>query len=484
MSWKKVYNIKRNFYIKGEPMKRSYTAKNIWEEKNHDDIQNYSKGYIDFLSKAKTERLANKVVLEMAEKSGFKKYEDVLKSGSIKSGDKIILNQKNKSAVLMVIGTEPIKNGMNIVGSHIDAPRLDVKPMPLYEDGNMAFFKTHYYGGIKKYQWTAISLAMHGVVFTKDGKQVDISIGEDDNDPVFFINDLLIHLASDQMQKNAMKVVEAEQLNVVVGSIPLVTDEKEEKELKNKIKENILKFLNEKYQIEEIDFARSEIEIVPAGKAREVGFDRSMIAGHGHDDRVCSYANIHAILNVENPKYTAVCLLADKEEVGSQGNTGMQGRFFENMVAHLIALQEDYSDLKTRDALENSKMLSADVNGAYDPSFPDVWEKQNTAKISEGITISKYTGSRGKSGSNDANAEFLAEITKIFDDAGVIWQMGELGKTDQGGGGTIAYILANLGVEVVDCGTSMLSMHAPIELVSKADAYMTFKGYEAFFNKK
>lgn len=461
-------------------MSRSYEAKNIWEQKDRKDIMNYSQGYKDFLSNAKTERLACKIAAKMAEKAGFKTYEEVMKSGRIKAGDKIILSHRGKSAVLAVIGEDPIKSGMNIVGSHIDAPRLDLKPMPLYEEGNMAMFKTHYYGGVKKYQWTTLPLAMHGVVFTKEGKKVEISIGEDDDDPVFYINDLLIHLAQDQMKKEASKVIEAEQLNVVVGQIPLSTDDKD---IKCKIKENVLKFLEEKYGIEEIDFARAEIEIVPAGKARDVGFDRSFIAGHGHDDRVCAYAALSAILNTKKPQKTAVCLLTDKEEVGSQGNTGMQGRFFENMTAHLIALQEDYSDLKLRDALDNSKMLSGDVNGAYDPNFPEVWEKQNTAKVAEGITISKYTGSRGKSGSNDANAEFLSEVTCIFDKAGVIWQVGELGKTDQGGGGTIAYILANLGVDVVDCGTSMLSMHAPIELVSKADAYMTFKAYDAFLNR-
>jgi len=461
-------------------MSREFKAKNIWEEVDHSLIMDYGKRYMDFLDKAKTERLAVKEVVRLSKEHGFVDYDEVMKKGSIKAGDKIIYNHKGKSAVLFVVGEKPIEDGMNIVGAHIDSPRLDIKQNPLYEDTNVALLKTHYYGGVKKYQWTTIPLALHGVVFTKDGKCVEISFGESDDEPVLYINDLLIHLSADQMEKKANKVIEAEQLNIVVGQIPLKTDDKE---VKSKVKENILKILEEKYGISERDFATAELEIVPAGKSRSVGFDSSFIAGHGHDDRVCSYAGVEAIFNVEDVEKSAVCLLTDKEEVGSMGNTGMQSRFFENMVANLISLQTDYNDLKIRRAIENSQVLSADVNAAFDPTFPEVMEKLNAAKVAQGVTISKYTGSRGKSGSNDANAEFLSELRMLFDKNDVIWQTGELGKGDQGGGGTIAYILANLGAEVVDCGTSMHSMHAPIELVSKADAYMTMKAYNVFLNR-
>lgn len=461
-------------------MSREFKPKNIWEEVDHSLIMDYGKRYMDFLDKAKTERLAVKEIVRLANQNGFIDYNEVMKKGNIKAGDKIVYNHKGKSAVLFVVGKKPIEDGMNIVGAHIDSPRLDIKQNPLYEDTNVALLKTHYYGGVKKYQWTTIPLALHGVVFTKDGKCVDISFGESDDEPVLYINDLLIHLSADQMEKKANKVIEAEQLNIVVGQIPIKTDDKD---VKNKVKENILKILEEKYGISERDFATAELEIVPAGKSRSVGFDSSFIAGHGHDDRVCSYAGVEAIFNIGEVEKSAVCLLTDKEEVGSMGNTGMQSRFFENMVANLISLQGEYNDLKIRRAIENSQVLSADVNAAFDPTFPEVMEKLNAAKVAQGVTISKYTGSRGKSGSNDANAEFLSELRMLFDKNDVIWQTGELGKGDQGGGGTIAYILANLGAEVVDCGTAMHSMHAPIELVSKADAYMTMKAYNVFLNR-
>ena len=460
-------------------MTREYKLKNVWNEVEHKDIMDYALRYMNFLDNSKTERLATKEIVRLAKEKGFKDYEEVLKSGKLSVGDKIIYNHKGKSAVLFIVGQRAIKDGMNIVGAHIDSPRLDLKACPLYEDSNIALFKTHYYGGVKKYHWATIPLAMHGVVFTKDCKKVEISIGELEDEPVLYINDLLIHLSADQLEKKASKVIEGEQLNVVVGQIPL----KEENGVKNPIKENILKILEEKYSITEQDFMTAELEIVPAGKSRHVGLDSSFIAGHGHDDRVCAYAGVEAILDIENPQTSAVCLLTDKEEIGSVGNTGMESRFFENMVANLISIQEDYNDLKIRSSFEKSQVLSADVNAAFDPTFPEVMEKLNSAKIGLGVTLSKYTGSRGKGGSNDANAEFLAQVRKIFDDNNIIWQTGELGKVDQGGGGTIAYILANLGAEVVDCGTSMLSMHAPIELVSKADAYMTFKAYRAFLNR-
>ena len=461
-------------------MSREFKPKNIWEEVDHSLIMDYGKRYMDFFDKSKTERLAVKEIVRLANQNGFIDYNEVMKKGNIKAGDKIVYNHKGKSAVLFVVGKKPIEDGMNIVGAHIDSPRLDIKQNPLYEDTNVALLKTHYYGGVKKYQWTTIPLALHGVVFTKDGKCVEISFGESDDEPVLYINDLLIHLSADQMEKKANKVIEAEQLNIVVGQIPLKTDDKD---VKNKVKENILKILEEKYCISERDFATAELEIVPAGKSRSVGFDSSFIAGHGHDDRVCSYAGVEAIFNIGEVEKSAVCLLTDKEEVGSMGNTGMQSRFFENMVANLISIQGEYNDLKIRRAIENSQVLSADVNAAFDPTFPEVMEKLNAAKVAQGVTISKYTGSRGKSGSNDANAEFLSELRMLFDKNDVIWQTGELGKGDQGGGGTIAYILANLGAEVVDCGTAMHSMHAPIELVSKADAYMTMKAYNVFLNR-
>ena len=461
-------------------MSREFKPKNIWEEVDHSLIMDYGKRYMDFLDKSKTERLAVKEIVRLANQNGFIDYNEVMKKGNIKAGDKIVYNHKGKSAVLFVVGKKPIEDGMNIVGAHIDSPRLDIKQNPLYEDTNVALLKTHYYGGVKKYQWTTIPLALHGVVFTKDGKCVEISFGESDDEPVLYINDLLIHLSADQMEKKANKVIEAEQLNIVVGQIPLKTDDKD---VKNKVKENILKILEEKYGISERDFATAELEIVPAGKSRSVGFDSSFIAGHGHDDRVCSYAGVEAIFNIGEVEKSAVCLLTDKEEVGSMGNTGMQSRFFENMVANLISIQGEYNDLKIRRAIENSQVLSADVNAAFDPTFPEVMEKLNAAKVAQGVTISKYTGSRGKSGSNDANAEFLSELRMLFDKNDVIWQTGELGKGDQGGGGTIAYILANLGADVVDCGTAMHSMHAPIELVSKADAYMTMKAYNVFLNR-
>lgn len=461
-------------------MKREFEAKNVWNEVDNKLIMDYGKRYMNFLDNAKTERMATKEIIRLAVEHGYKNYEEVVKRGKIEVGDKIVYNHKGKSVVLFVVGKKPIKDGMNIVGAHIDSPRLDIKARPLYEDGNMALLKTHYYGGVKKYQWTTIPLALHGVVFTKEGRCIDISFGEDENEPVLYINDLLIHLSADQLEKKASKVIEGEQLNVVVGQIPLQT---QDKDVKNYIKENILKILEEKYGISEEDFMTAELEIVPAGKSRHVGLDSSFIAGHGHDDRVCSYAGMEAIFNVEDVETSAVCLLTDKEEIGSVGNTGMESRFFENLVANLISMQEDYNDLKIRNAFAKSQVLSADVNAAFDPTFPEVMEKMNAAKIGHGVTISKYTGSRGKSGCNDANAEFLSELRQIFDKNKIIWQTGELGKTDQGGGGTIAYILANLGAEVVDCGTSMLSMHAPIELVSKADAYMTSRAYHAFLNR-
>ncbi|WP_138158790.1 aminopeptidase [Peptoniphilus catoniae] len=456
-----------------------YKDKSIWQfvdRSEYDEIYSYGERYKNFLDESKTEREACKYIIKKAEEKGFKSLDKAVKDG-VKPGDKIYINNKGKSAALFVIGKDLTK-GMNIVGSHIDVPRLDLKQRPLYEDGELAMFKTHYYGGIKKYQWTTIPLALHGIIFTKSGKKIELSIGEDENDPVFYINDLLPHLSADQNDKKLRDAISGEELNVVVGHSTFGIDEE-----KDPIKKLILAKLNERYSIVEEDFIVAELEVVPASKARDVGFDRSLIAAHGHDDRVCSYANLEAILAIEEPEITAVSLFVDKEEIGSVGNTSMSAKFFENAVAEIIASMGDYSDIFTRRAMANSKVLSADVTAAVDPDYKDVMDLKNAAKLGYGIAMSKYTGSRGKSGSNDANAEFLSELRDLFNKNKIVWQSGELGKVDKGGGGTIAYILAEHGAEVVDLGTAMLSMHAPIELVSKADAYMTSKAYRVFLNQ-
>lgn len=461
-------------------MNNVYKRENVWlnvdnvEEK---EIFSYGERYKKFLDEAKTEREACEVIITAAEKKGFVNFEDAVKKG-LKKGDKVYLNFRNKAAVLMVMG-EDLEQGMNIVGSHIDVPRLDLKQVPLYENGNLALLKTHYYGGVKKYQWVCSPLALHGVFINNKGEKVNVVIGENDNDPVLFINDLLPHLGKDQMKLTMDEGIKGEQLNAVLGHSGFGSD----KDSKNPVKDKILGLLNEKYGMTEEDFISAEFELVPAGKSRDVGLDRSMIAGHGHDDRVCSYANLEAILSVENPEITAVSLFVDKEEIGSVGNASMESLFFENMIAEIFAQSGINPFFKTRKSLERSKVLSADVTCGFDPSFPEVGDTLNTALIGNGVTISKYTGARGKGGCNDANAEFVGEIRNLFNENNVIWQTGELGKVDQGGGGTIAYILAKYGAEVVDCGTPMLSMHAPIELVSKADAYMTFKAYKSFLNR-
>lgn len=469
-------------------MDLSYKQKSAWENLTKAELSELGKlsdSYLDFLNNGKTERECTVEIIKQAKKHGFKSLEEVIKSGSAKKGTKVYLNNKEKSVVLMVLGDD-ITQGMNIIGAHIDSPRLDLKQMPLFEESNMAFLKTHYYGGVKKYQWTTIPLAIHGVIFTKEGKKVDICIGEDEKDPVLFINDLLIHLSKKQLQETMSEGITGEQLNILVGNQKPVAKEKKDKddkkeESKNPIKDNILKILNEKYGIIEEDFRVAELEVVPAGKARNVGFDSSLIAGHGHDDRVCAYTSLKAILEVEAPKRTAVALFADKEEIGSVGNTGMQALYFENMVAEIAALNKNYRDIDVRRAFANSYMLSADVSAGFDPAFPSVFEKMNSAYVGNGICINKYTGSGGKGGSNDANAEFLQRVRKIFDDNKVVWQTAELGKIDAGGGGTIAYIIAKYGAEVVDCGVPVLSMHAPFEILSKADLYMAYKAYSAFY---
>lgn len=458
----------------------TYKFKNVWEEITETEkkgVFDFSDEYKTFLDNGKTERECVDEIVKIAKVNGFRNLEEVIENNEeIKPGMKIYANNKGKAALLLIVGQNQIEKGMNVVGTHIDSPRLDLKPFPLYEDGELALLKTHYYGGIRKYQWASLPLALHGVIFKKSGEKINIVIGENDDDPVFFITDLLPHLAKDQNQKKLNEGITGEGLNIIVGNIPLG-----DKDIKDKVKFHVMKILNEKYGIEEDDFTVAEIEAVPAGKTRDVGLDRSLLGGYGHDDRVCSFAALKAILEIENPKKTCVSFFADKEEVGSQGNTGMQSMFFENMVAELIGLQnKNYNGLLLRRAFLATKVLSGDVAAGFDPTYPDVLDKRNAAFMSKGVSIIKYTGARGKSGCNDANAEFIAEVRKIFNDNNVIWQIGELGKVDQGGGGTIAYILANYGAEVIDCGTPVLSMHAPFELVSKADLYMTFKGYKAF----
>ncbi|MBU5677837.1 aminopeptidase [Alkaliphilus sp. MSJ-5] len=452
---------------------------NAWEQLKDGELERvfeFGEAYKYFMDRGKTERECVDEIIKQAKTNGFVSLDEVMDRGVVKPGDKIYAENKGKAVVLFVIGTEGIEKGMRIVGSHLDAPRLDLKAYPLYEDGGMALLKTHYYGGIKKYQWVATPLALHGVMIKKNGEKISIVIGEDDQDPVLYISDLLPHLAKDQMSKNMGEGITGEGLNVIIGNIPYQGDDVDEK-----VKLNILRLLNEKYGIDEDDFTVAEIEIVPAGKSRDVGLDRSMIAAHGHDDRVCSFAAYQAVFEIQNPKNTIVGLFVDKEEVGSMGNTGMESMFFENTVAELLNLQGTTSYLGLRRSMSNSKVLSGDVTAGFDPNFPDVLDKRNASFIGKGVTLTKYTGVRGKAGSNDANAEFLAEVRGIFNNSDVTWQVGELGKVDQGGGGTIAYILANKGAEVVDCGTPMLSMHAPIELISKVDLYMTYKAYKAFY---
>ena len=434
-----------------------------------------SAAYRKFLDKGKTERECVKEIVKLAQKAGYKDIEKIIsKDKKLKAGDKVYAVNMKKSVALFQIGKTPMEQGMNILGAHIDSPRLDVKQNPLYEDTDFAYMDTHYYGGIKKYQWVALPLAIHGVIVKKDGSTAEVVIGEDENDPVLCITDLLIHLSGEQLEKKAAKVIEGEQLDILVGSRPLAGTEKES------VKANILKLLEDKYQITEEDFLSAELEIVPAGKAKNSGIDSSMIMAYGQDDRVCAYTSLAAMLEVEDPERTTCCLLVDKEEIGSVGATGMQSRFFENVTAEVMERTGKYSELLLRRCLANSCMLSSDVSAAFDPLFAGSFEKKNAAYFGRGMVFNKFTGARGKSGSNDANAEYFAKIRRVMDDAGVAFQTAELGKVDQGGGGTIAYILALYGMEVIDCGVAVLNMHAPWELTSKADIYETKKGYEAF----
>ena len=447
------------------------------------EVYDFAENYRVFLSENKTERECVRTFVAQAKEAGFISLEEAVAKGStLKPGDKVYADHMGKSLALFVIGSAPISEGMNILGAHIDSPRLDLKQNPMYEDNDMVLLDTHYYGGVKKYQWVTLPLAMHGVVAKKDGTVVEINIGEQASDPVVGVSDLLIHLAGEQLEKKGNKVVEGENLDVLIGNLPAdQTDE--EKSAKERVKTQILELLKQQYEIEEEDFLSAEIEVVPAGAARDYGLDRSMIMGYGHDDRVCAYPSFEAILQMETPERTSVCLLVDKEEIGSVGATGMHSRFFENMVAEVLDRCGAYSDLALRRALQHSRMLSSDVSAAYDPNYPSVSEKKNAAYFGRGIVFNKYTGSRGKSGSNDANAEYIARLRRIFDDHGVAFQTSELGKVDQGGGGTIAYILANYGMEVIDSGVAVLNMHAPWEIISKVDLYEAYKGYVAFLRE-
>ena len=456
--------------------------KNAWlsyGESDEKEMEKLAKDYRAFLDAGKTERECVTELVREAEANGYVSLEAKQAAGEkIQPGDKVYAVGMKKIMALFHVGQEPLEKGMNILGAHIDSPRLDVKQNPLYEDTDLAYLDTHYYGGVKKYQWVALPLAIHGVIAKKDGSVVNVTIGEDENDPVVYITDLLIHLAGKQLQKKAAEVIEGENLDILIGSRPLSesTDEKK----KEAVKSNVLRILKEKYDVEEEDFLSAELEIVPAGKARDCGLDRSMVAAYGQDDRVCAYTSFVAMMEMDAPKRTSCCLLTDKEEIGSVGATGMQSRFFENTVAELLDGMGCYSDLALRRTLRNSSMLSSDVSAGYDPAYGECFEKKNAAYLGRGIVLNKFTGARGKSGSNDANAEYVAEVRRIFDNHQVAFQTAELGKVDVGGGGTIAYIAALYGMNVIDSGVAVLSMHAPWEVTSKADIYEAEKAYKAF----
>ena len=448
---------------------KAYTKKELKE------LNQLNKEYRRFLDEGKTERECVALAVRMAEEAGYENLADLVASGKkIKAGDKVYSVGMKKMISLFQIGRRPLEDGMAILGAHIDSPRLDIKQNPLYEEGGFAYLDTHYYGGIKKYQWVTLPLALHGVVVKKDGSVVEVNIGEEEKDPVFCVTDLLIHLAGERMEKKANKVIEGEELDILFGSMPLKGEEKEA------VKKNVLEILKDKYSMEEEDFLSAELEVVPAGKARESGIDASMIMGYGQDDRVCAFTSLKAMLEVEDTEYTTCCLLVDKEEIGSVGATGMQSKTFENTLAELMNVMGEYSDLALRRCLSNSKMLSSDVSAAFDPTFKAAYEPKNAAYFGKGMVFNKFTGARGKSGSNDANAEYFAGIRRILEDKKVAYQTAELGKVDVGGGGTIAYIMALYGMEVIDCGVAVLNMHAPWEIVSKADVYETKKGYMVF----
>lgn len=460
--------------------------KNAWKkypEGKREEVFAFGDKYKKFISNCKTERECVTELIEQAKAAGFEDLKDILASGrTIKTGDKIYAENMGKLLALFVIGKESLEKGMNILGAHVDSPRLDLKQVPLYEDTELALLDTHYYGGVKKYQWVTLPLALHGIIVKKDGTKVIVNIGEKEEDPVFGVTDLLIHLAGEQLEKKAAKVIEGENLDVLVGSIPFESEE-EEKKAKETVKTNVLNILKEQYNIEEEDFLSAEIEVVPAGKARDYGFDRSMIMGYGHDDRVCAYSSFAAIAETDVCEKTSVCLLVDKEEIGSVGATGMQSQFFAYTVAEILDNMEGFHQIKFNRVMSNSKVLSSDVSAAYDPLYASTMEKKNCAYFGNGLVFNKYTGSRGKGGSNDANPEYMAELRRIMDDNEVAFQTSELGKVDQGGGGTIAYILANYNMSVIDSGVAVLNMHAPWEIISKVDLYEAKRGYGAFLKE-
>lgn len=470
--------------------------KNTWElyeKKQLKELEKLNKEYRQFLDNGKTERECIDVIVNTIEAAGYRELEEMVRGGeALKEGDKVYSVCMNKSIAMYKIGKKPISEGMNILGAHIDSPRLDVKQNPLYEDNGFAYLDTHYYGGVKKYQWVTLPLAIHGVVVKKDGTTVEVNIGEEEDDPVFFISDLLIHLAGEQLEKKAAKVIEGEALDIIVGNKPLLIEKNKEEDknadgkkekVKEAVKAGVLDILRETYDFEEEDFLSAELEVVPAGKAREAGFDRSMILAYGQDDRVCAYTSLQAMLDVKKCEKTICCILVDKEEIGSVGATGMQSRFFENSVAEVMNLLGEYSELNLRRALSRSNMLSSDVSAGFDPSYGSYFEKKNAAYLGGGMVFNKFTGARGKSGSNDANAEYIAHIRNIFEKKKINFQTAELGKVDVGGGGTIAYILALYGMNVIDSGVAVLNMHAPWEATSKADVYETYRGYKAFLEE-
>ena len=470
---------KHSVDLKGET--NNMERRNAWMIYTADqlkELDQINSRYKVCLDEGKTERECVRLTVKEIEKKGYRNLKDI--KGSLKAGDKVYAVCMGKSIAMFQIGKEPLENGMNILGAHIDSPRIDVKQNPLYENEDLAYLDTHYYGGIKKYQWVTLPLALHGVIVKTDGTVQKVNIGEKEDDPVFVVTDLLIHLAGKQMEKKASTVIEGEKLDLLIGSRPLEKEEGLDEDEKDAVKANVMKILTDYYNMEEEDFLSAELEIVPAGKARDCGLDRSMILAYGQDDRVCAFTSLFAMLDVEDVERTSCCILVDKEEIGSVGATGMHSRFFENVVAELVALTEGESDLKVRHALQNSKMLSSDVSAAYDPMYAEAFEKRSAAFFGRGLVFNKFTGARGKSGSNDANAEYLAEVRRAMNAEDVSYQFAELGKVDLGGGGTIAYIMANYGMEVIDSGVAVLSMHAPWEVTSKADVYEAYRGYKSF----
>ncbi len=466
MEKKEAEELKKKLFNKKE---------NGWKSKTDEqksEIQVYAEGYIDYMNCSKTEREIVASSKQVADEHGFR---DIASMDTLKPGDKVYWINRDKSMYLAVIGDEPLENGLNIIGAHADSPRLDLKPNPLYEDSELAYFKTHYYGGIKKYQWTTIPLAIHGVIVKTNGEKITVRIGEDIEDPIFTITDLLPHLAQDQMKKKATEVIEGEDLNLLIGSIPFNAD------VQDQVKLNILNILNQKYGITEVDLLSSELELVPAMPCRSMGFDNSMVAGYGQDDKICVYSSLTALMNIEQPKKTAVCIISDKEEIGSMGNTGMESQVFDTFISELLNKTGVNKPNLLQKVFCNSKMLSADVDAGLDPIYASVSERNNASYLGRGIGLNKYTGARGKSGASDANAEFVAEVRKIFEENDIRYQISELGKVDVGGGGTIAYILANKGIDVIDCGVPVLSMHSPYEVTSKLDLYEAYRGYEAFW---